>query len=185
MAPWILSNFVPWPRLCVPQGPYDMKKSLRQEEKQGGEMWVAGVFEAGPFMSAVIIVRLKVGHTLWACSHKEQECSHCAGRLAGWEYYGRAELCRARHGQELPWCLPAHSRRLCLYTLPHSMLIICSVGSSAVLGWTRGTEPSRAYLFGFIPFLLVFNFVNDKCISGWLKKTKKKQNTGSVITDVC
>lgn len=83
MAPWILSNSVPRPRLCVPQGPYDMKKSLRQEEKQGGEMWVAGVFEAGPFMSAVIIVRLKVGHTLWACSHKEQECSHCAGRLAG------------------------------------------------------------------------------------------------------
>lgn len=40
-------------------------------------------FEAEPFMSVVIIVRLKVGHKLWACSHKEQECSHCAGRLAG------------------------------------------------------------------------------------------------------
>lgn len=103
--------------VCI-WGPSDMKKL---ETGRGGETGRENVggrgFQAGPFMSAVIIVRLKVGHTLSACSHKEQECSHCAGRLAGWEYYGRAELCRARHGQELPRCLTAQ-RCLCLPSLP-------------------------------------------------------------------
>lgn len=97
--------------LCI-WGPFDMKMLERVLEGGTGRGHVGGRgFEAGPFMSAVIIVRLKVGHTLWACSHKEQECSHCEGRLAGWEYYVRAELCRARHGQE-------H-----LLPLPHSYVL--------------------------------------------------------------
>lgn len=64
--------------------PSDMKKleTARRGETGRGNVGGKG-FEAGPFMSALIIVRLKVGHTLWACLHKEQECSYCAGRLAG------------------------------------------------------------------------------------------------------
>ena len=123
--------------VCI-WGPFDMKRletALRGETGRGN---VGGRgFEAGPFMSAVIIVRLKVGHTLWACSHKEQECSHCAGRLAGWEYYGRAELCRARHGQELPQCLTTHSAAsVCIhfhYLIAMCMLIICDSVWEAVL----------------------------------------------------
>lgn len=113
--------------VCI-WGPFDMKKCETAWRRETGRGNVGGRgFEAGPFMSAVIIVRLKVGHTLWACLHKEQECSHCAGRLAGWEYYGRAEPCRARHGQELPQCLTTHSAAsVCVYF--HyliAMLIIC------------------------------------------------------------
>lgn len=125
----ILSNAVPLLPLCVLGNLLTWSLRQPREEKQGGEMWVAGVFEAGPLMSAVIIVRLKVGHTLWACLHKEQECSHCAGRLAGWEYYGRAELCRARQGQRLLQCLTIHSAAsVCIYfhyLIAMCVLIIC------------------------------------------------------------
>lgn len=109
---------------CVYQGALWHKKAWDSlERRNSGNVGGKG-FEAGPFMSAVIIVRLKVGHTLWACLHKEQECSHCAGRLAGWEHYGRAELCRARHGQELPWCLTVHSTAS-IYIYFHYLIGMC------------------------------------------------------------
>lgn len=105
--------------------PFDRTKFERAWRRETGSGNVGGRgSEAGPFMSAMIILRLKVGHTLWACSHKEQECSHCAGRLAGWEYYGRAELCRARHGQELQQCLTQHSTAS-VYIYFHYLIAMC------------------------------------------------------------
>lgn len=93
------------------------------EEETGREHVSSRGFEAGPFMSAVIIVRLKVCHTLWACLHKELACPHCEGRLAGWEYNGRAKSYRARHGLTDTYsCFLTHQ-----YSLTHVCLLLAVV----------------------------------------------------------
>lgn len=154
MGPWNLIECCSMADFMCAWAPSDMKfETACRGETGRGNMGGRG-FEAGPLMSAMIIVRLKVGHTLWACLHKDKECSHCVGRLAGWEYYGRAELCRARHGQELPQCLTTHSTAsvwICFhYLIAMCMLIICDNVWEVVLCRVRlryGTNQSLFWEF--------------------------------------
>lgn len=69
----IFSGSVSRPRLCVSRRPLTRSLRLPGVKEQGVEVNVGGrAIEAGPLMRTVIIVRLKVGHTLRACSTKSR-----------------------------------------------------------------------------------------------------------------
>lgn len=66
---------------------------------------------------------------------------------------------------------PSTQRYLCLYRLPHSTLIICLVGSSAVLGLAGESNPSRASFTWVHSVQLAFHFMTDTCVNTWVPRS--------------